>query len=90
MRKSEYIEQIIKGINSCVIREHRDIFKYIYSEKINLKFNKNSNGVFIALSQLKIETLKTVLQMINHGIAQNRKEKSRLKQQKEMKFIVLT
>ena len=53
---------LVDDINFLSSQEHNQIFKFI--ENDGTKYMENENGIFIKINQLKMETIKTIIDYV--------------------------
>lgn len=80
-RRIGLMQQVTRGINSCVRVEHEALYRLIRTHCPDEKFTTNRNGVFVPLKRLPTHVLQQCCDLIKHGQAQMEKEQTR--QQRE-------
>ena len=75
---------IIEGISHCVPQEHLALYRLVRSMQPSAPFSTNANGVFIPLKHLRTDVLEECHRLVQHGIAQDNKERLRMHQQHQI------
>lgn len=81
LRRNGLIQRIMEGLPSCVIQEHKALYRLIRSKQPTAPYSINKNGVFIHLEHLRTDILEQCYSLIRHGLAQDEKERHRLHKQ---------
>ena len=77
MRRNGLMQNIADGLPRCVRREHCDIYRIIRTMQPSARFTVNHNGAFLSLQELRTDVLEVCHQLVQHGLAQERKERKR-------------
>lgn len=80
-RRIGLMQRITEGLPSCVEQELVALYRLIRNVQPPVPHTKNANGVFVPLNNLTTSVLEDCFRLIQHGLAQDRKERGRLQMQ---------
>lgn len=83
-RRHGIMQCIIEGIQHCVPQEHLALYRLVRSRQPSAPFSSNANGIFIPLKNLRTDVLEDCYRLVQHGIAQDNKERLRMKKQRKI------
>lgn len=77
VRRNGLMQNIADGLPKCVNNEHCDMYRTIRTMQPTAPFTTNHNGVFLSLLNLRTDVLECCHEVVQHGLAQERKERKR-------------
>ncbi len=77
LRRVGLMQQIVTGARLCVLEEYECLYRLIRKHCPENKYTINKNGVFVPLKTIPLNVLEQCNELIQHGKAQMKKEKTR-------------